>query len=102
MEARLLANKAETAVRGVVSYDLLWNAMAVKIVLPRFSRRGGRVDDGEPSAGFQRTKRGSQHGIVFPHFVIGVYDQNRVQARRRESGIILRPQNSFNLRKALL
>ena len=78
--------------------------MLARLLLARSvppSRRN-RLDDHQPPSGFQRFFDVLEHGLVLGHFVIGVYDQHRVEQRFGQMGIGRAPLDHFDVFEALL
>src|SRR5262250_625597 len=97
MESGFLTNETEAVMRRVATNELFWNPMTLVILLPRFSGRRWRINDGEQSTGLQRAKQSAKHRVLLPHLVIRIHNQHDIQFFLRQLWIVFRPQNRFNL-----
>ncbi len=78
--------------------------MLARLLLARSvaASRRNRLDDHQPPSGFQRFFDVLEHCLVLGHFVVGIYDQRRVEHRLGQIGIGSAPLDHLDVFQALL
>jgi len=69
---------------------------------PVAASRRNRLDDHQPPSGFQRFLDVLEHCLVLVHFVVGVYDQRRVEQRFGQMGIGSAPLDHLDVFESFL